>query len=373
VSVFVLKDPETLVALQPAEFAREDDFQQLLTKFPSLLSGGEADETSPRRWLLLKREKSIPAEDGGAARWSVDHLFVDQEGVPTLVEVKRQSDTRLRREVVGQMLDYAANAVVYWPIEQLRAEFEEGCLKNNIDPEEEIRSRLGDTTDPDALWQSVKTNLQAGRIRMLFVADRIPSELRRIVEFLNRQMDPAEMLALELRQFAGEGLTTIVPMVYGQTEEAQQKKAAGAPRRQWDEASFLADLERRNGPEPLRVAKRLGQWMKDRADDVWFGSGSQDGSMGITIVANGNNYYPIAIWTYGLIEIRFQYLLKGPLGSEEKRREFLERLNRVDGISLPAASITRRPSIRMAVLSGEARLTSFIAVMDWLVATLRST
>jgi hypothetical protein len=32
--------------------------------------------------------------------------------VPTLLEVKRSSDTRIRREVVGQMLDYAANGVV---------------------------------------------------------------------------------------------------------------------------------------------------------------------------------------------------------------------------------------------------------------------
>jgi len=72
-----------------------------------------------------------------------------------------------------------------------------------------------------------KKRFETGRIRMLFVADQIPAELRRIVEFLNQQMDPAEMLALELRQFAGEGLTTIVPMVYGNTEEAQQKKAAG--------------------------------------------------------------------------------------------------------------------------------------------------
>ena len=32
--------------------------------------------------------------------------------MPTLVEVKRSSDTRIRREVVGQMLHYAANAVV---------------------------------------------------------------------------------------------------------------------------------------------------------------------------------------------------------------------------------------------------------------------
>jgi hypothetical protein len=59
---------------------------------------------------------------------------------------------------------------------------------------------------------------------MLFVADRIPAELRGIVEFLNKQMNPAEVLALELRQFEGEGVKTIVPTLYGQTEEAQQKK-----------------------------------------------------------------------------------------------------------------------------------------------------
>jgi hypothetical protein len=87
---------------------------------------------------------------------------------------------------------------------------------------------LREDGDAEAFWQSVKTNLQAGRIRMLFVADRIPPELRRVVEFLNRQMDPAEVLALELRQFQGEGLKTIVPVVYGQTEEAQQKKVVGA-------------------------------------------------------------------------------------------------------------------------------------------------
>src|SRR5882762_7448372 len=87
-------------------------------------------------------KRPVPAEDGGGARWSVDHLFVDQNGVPTLVEVKRQTDTRLRREVVGQMLDYAANAVVYWPVEQLRAEFEQSCAAIGTSPDEEIRDRL---------------------------------------------------------------------------------------------------------------------------------------------------------------------------------------------------------------------------------------
>ena len=58
-----------------------------------------------------------------------------ETGIPTLVEVKRSTDTRLRREVVGQMLDYAANAVVYWPVERLEAEFETTARAAGNDPE----------------------------------------------------------------------------------------------------------------------------------------------------------------------------------------------------------------------------------------------
>ena len=61
------------------------------------------------------------------------------------------------------MLDYAANAVVYWPVEQLRAEFEQSCAANGTNPEEEIRDRLALEGDAELLWQRVKTNLQAGR------------------------------------------------------------------------------------------------------------------------------------------------------------------------------------------------------------------
>ena len=79
---------------------------------------------SPRRWLLIKREAGVPDHEGGGGWWSVDHLLVDQDAVPTFVEVKRASDTRSRREVVAQMLDYAANGSVFWTPEQLRSWFE---------------------------------------------------------------------------------------------------------------------------------------------------------------------------------------------------------------------------------------------------------
>ncbi len=49
--------------------------------------------------MLVSREMNVPGEEDGGARWSLDHLFLDQDAIPTLVEVKRSTDTRIRRAV----------------------------------------------------------------------------------------------------------------------------------------------------------------------------------------------------------------------------------------------------------------------------------
>ena len=90
------KDARTLVEMKPATFVTEDDFQRLLADFPLLLAGCTGfNSAKPRKWLLVSREMSIASQQDGAGRWAVDHLFLDQDGIPTLVEVKRQSDTRI--------------------------------------------------------------------------------------------------------------------------------------------------------------------------------------------------------------------------------------------------------------------------------------
>src|SRR5829696_8497245 len=122
--VFLLREDGELVEMIEAPYVSEDFLQALLAKHPNLLAGVSGESLPVRRWLLLAREAALPSAEDAGGRWSVDHLFVDQTAVPTLVEVKRSTDTRIRREVVGQMLDYAANAVVYWPVAHLRAHFE---------------------------------------------------------------------------------------------------------------------------------------------------------------------------------------------------------------------------------------------------------
>lgn len=224
--IFVLNGEE-LVAMHEKPYDSEDLLQTLLARYPELIAG-DSNGGGGRRWLLIKREVGVPDSATGGSRWSLDHLFIDDQAVPTLVEVKRSEDTRIRREVVGQMLDYAANGVVYWPAERLRSDFEARCVKDGLEPGDVFRSSLGDDVDPDRFWDDVEQNLRSGRVRLLFVSDAIPAELRRVIEFLNERMSPTEVLGVEIKQYLGSGdLATLVPRVIGQTEQARLQKVGG--------------------------------------------------------------------------------------------------------------------------------------------------
>src|SRR3954468_12467182 len=142
--IFLIDSNDRLVELREQAYDSEDLLQRLLASYPSLLASDQIDPANPRRWLLVSREAGVPREAGGGGWWSLDHLFLDQDAVPTLVEVKRSSDTRIRREVVGQMLDYAANAVVYWSVEEVRARFEARCNGDGLDPEFVLSEFVGE-------------------------------------------------------------------------------------------------------------------------------------------------------------------------------------------------------------------------------------
>jgi hypothetical protein len=381
-SIFLLQGQTGLVEMTQQPYESEGLLQQLLATHPSILAGDQFNGPEPKRWLLIDREAGVPEQADGADRWSLDHLFVDQHGIPTFVEVKRSSDTRIRREVIGQMFEYAANAVAYWGPGQVRSQFEKACEIDGISFSDRLAEflRLQEDTAGanedrfNLFWNDVDTNLRAGRIRMVFVSDTIPPELRRIVEFLNSQMNPAEVLAIEIKQFTGSGVTTLVPSVIGQTAQAAaQRNRAARQGTQWNMDSFLDALGSRKGQQVRRIAERLFQWCDNVLPVVWWGSGAQDGSCFRGVHNGGKNVYFFAVWTYGKIELQFQWLARfPPFNSEAIRAELLGRLNKVPGVNFGVDAVTRRPSFDLAVLDNPQAETAFREVMHWAVAQVRS-
>jgi hypothetical protein len=165
------------------------------------------------------------------------------------------------------MLDYAANGVVYWPAERLRADFETRCAREGKDADEVFRANLGDELEPEQFWDEVEQNLRSGRIRLVFVSDLLPPELRRVIEFLNERMSPTEVVGVEIKQYVGQGnLTTFVPRVVGQTEEARiQKTRPSSVEVGWDY------YESRLQPDRLAIVRELFERIRKSVEDQHLG------------------------------------------------------------------------------------------------------
>ena len=246
-----------------------------------------------RRWILVTREKGIAASAGEGARWSVDHLIIDQDAVPTLAEVKRGSNPEIRRTIVGQLLEYAAHASETWTAEELRGMFERQSEARGRDAEAELAALLQTDGDPDVggFWEDVSTNLAAKRLRLLFVADFIPDPLARVVEFLNAQMPNIEVLAVEIKRFHGTSAQTLVPRVMGRTAAAVAP-GQGRSRQRLTRESFLDGFE---DDDVRGVAERLLDAAVQSGADIYYGA-----RYGVSIRARCSDWpRPITVtWLY---------------------------------------------------------------------------
>ena len=229
-SIYLVTDEGKLQRIEHQLYASEELLQKLISTHPEILAGDQIDPENPPRWLLLQEEAAIPDAADTTGRWWIDHLLIDQFGIPTVVEVKRSTDTRIRREVVGQMLDYIANAQAYWTTGRMR-QMLAGSTGSLEGADARVAEHLALADEPeivaqqvDRFWQQVETNLREGNVRLLFVADELPRELRRLIEFLNEQFSRIEVLGVELRQYVGQGLKALVPRVVGQTVAVQERK-----------------------------------------------------------------------------------------------------------------------------------------------------
>ena len=278
-----LRSDDKLTVMREEPYETEAVLQEALARFPEVIAGVSTADDDAGGLVLIRAEKAVPGASSAESTMSLDHLFVDGRGIPVLVEVKRSTDTRIRREVVGQLLDYAANAVRNWPAGSLRRDFE-SQFTSPAQADERL-AQIGSDRTPDEFWGAVDDNLADGRLRLIIVADRLPAGLVRIIEFLNEQMRPAEFLGVEVAQHVGEDNRHVVyvPRLKGQTTKAQDTKATVGSKRRWERDSYLAEVGARNEGNPAAV--RLVSQLLHDADHVNLGSGAEPGVGGWYSVA----------------------------------------------------------------------------------------
>ena len=136
VGVF-LRDGDRLIPMREQVYQAEAVLERLLAESPALLAGD--DDSGTRRLLLLGRTDD---------QVGPDYVFLDQEGIPTLVEVTRSADPEASRELVGQMVDFVANVVAYQDPAVLRAMLEARCRVEGRDVQDVLHEDLGIDRSP---------------------------------------------------------------------------------------------------------------------------------------------------------------------------------------------------------------------------------
>ncbi|MCE2518999.1 MAG: DUF4268 domain-containing protein [Alphaproteobacteria bacterium] len=210
---------EPAVTLERVKFAArgdtegsidEETLRDLLFEHPQALPIAQID-TSYDGLLPVCRELSTPAG-------FVDALYVNRLGNLTLAEFKLWRNPQARREVIGQILDYAKD-LASWDYEDLQREVSR-ALKRPGNVLWELVANADSTVGEAAFVDNVTRHLRRGEFLMLIVGDGIREGAANIVEFVQRHSGLQFNLALVEAAIWRDGADRLIvqPRVLARTE-----------------------------------------------------------------------------------------------------------------------------------------------------------
>jgi len=246
------------------------------------------DEIDPSFGPLISIGREI-----GTAVGPIDNLYVSPQGSLTIVEAKLWRNPQARREVIGQILDYAKE-IGRWSYDDIDARAKEKAGKS-------LWELVRDKTDLDEprFIDAVSRGMRSGAFLLLIVGDGIREEMESLAEFIQVNNQLRFTLALvELQLYRLEDGLLIMPSVVARTTEitravvhvrtsgpaqvdvsldiVDDKGNDTAERRtkiRVDE--FFEDLKKSGDVEAIDCAKRLYEdFSQDSRFQVDWGTGS---------------------------------------------------------------------------------------------------
>lgn len=233
---------------------------------------------------------------------SIDNFMVTPSGLPVLVECKLWRNPEARREVVGQILDYAAK-LSRWSSSDLQREVSRR-LKLDGNPLLDLVRAAGHDVDEIAFNDALTLNLRRGRFLLLIVGDGIREGVEAIAEYLQAHAGLHFTLGLvEMPIYvAANGERLVVPRIVARTHVITRTVVAVPEQmRVIDEDTI--DSEQADEQVGDLVADRVSFWTDFVADMklddpeqpkpkvskqgyVWVSMPVRSGSLWITVFRN---------------------------------------------------------------------------------------
>ncbi|MBL6459376.1 hypothetical protein JMJ55_29090 [Belnapia sp. T6] len=149
--------------------------RDFLLRHPEALPAAEIDPAYANP-IPVCRELATPAGP-------MDALFVNRHGALTIVECKLWRNPQARREVVGQILDYAKE-LARWHYEDLQREVSRSLRRGGNALFNLVADRAPDV-DEAVFVDAVGRNLRSGRFLLLVAGDGIREGTEGIVQFMH--------------------------------------------------------------------------------------------------------------------------------------------------------------------------------------------
>ena len=182
-----------LIRLDPDNPAGEETLERI--PLGSRVADGGMDESSLRD-LLFRSPRSLPVAAIDAAysdpvpiccelstpAGNVDALYINALGRLILVEFKLWRNPQARREVIGQILDYA-NALASWSYDDLQREVSKARERKGNVPYELVCARAAHVEEAQFV-DNVSRHLRRGEFLLLIIGDGIREGVENIVQFV---------------------------------------------------------------------------------------------------------------------------------------------------------------------------------------------
>lgn len=245
-----------------ADTVSEAEIQALIFAHPSCLPIAEIDPIfcGP---VPICTELNTPAGP-------VDALMITPSGLPVLVECKLWRNPEARREVVGQILDYAKE-ISRWSSSDLQREVSRR-LKKPGNPMLNLIRASGEEVDEIGFNDALTLNLRRGRFLLLIVGDGIREGVETIAEYLQAHAGLHFTLGLvEMPIFVSPtGQKLVVPRVLTRTRLISREVVA-VP-----EGYSIRPLE--EPAQPLEGEAEAGErllFLRELLDDLSFSDPEQ--------------------------------------------------------------------------------------------------
>jgi len=340
----LVQDTDGVRALEEG-FASEGELQTFLKEHADLMPL-DAIELGTPPLLCIGWEV-------GVASGSQDILYVDQNGLLTIVETKLRKNPEARREVVGQILEYAAQMSAW-----TAADVERQAARFYADPNSPESYR--DSTLEKALYgfapglsyeeflQQLQTNIERGHFRLIIAIDEPPDPLLITVEFVNRFSEHFEMYLIQLKRFRdiAKDQNIFVPALFGRVPKAERSRGQARP---WNAESFLRQASEQ-APEALAVLRRLVEFAEKEGSVRW-GRGARVATLKLAFAApDGNEITAFWLMANGKIELTFW---KWPDALRAAKETFRAALRKVEGIPMDAVETETWRDISVGFLGSD--------------------